>query len=130
MSDRQTRARAAIRTVEILDQGGYALHGRRVSIGDGLTRAIQSTRVFDPQALASLAEDLDPPARHETRFRVINTTTLAAAWPLAGEDGHDPVKVAEWFHRLLTADPRFTGAFDEVVFAVLDRAREKATFKA
>jgi hypothetical protein len=38
--------------------------------------------------------------------------------------------MADWFHRLLTGDARFAGAFAEVVFAVLDHSRSRATFEA
>ncbi len=47
---------------------------------------------------------------------------VLGAWG-CGVFKNDPASVADWFHRCLREDNTFRGAFDTVVFAVLDRTR-------
>lgn len=54
---------------------------------------------------------------------------ILGAWG-CGVFANDPVEVAKWFHEALTQDSRFVGAFERVIFAVLDRSESGATFRA
>jgi len=56
-------------------------------------------------------------------------TIILGAWG-CGVFRNDPVEVAQWFFQCLTEDNRFRSAFRKVVFAVLDRSPELATFSA
>lgn len=72
-----------------------------------------------PAALASRAERVLEVAAAEGYRRLV-----LGAWG-CGVFQNDPAQVAESFRALLTG--RFAGAFDEVVFAVLDRTRGATT---
>lgn len=50
-------------------------------------------------------------------------TLVLGAWG-CGVFKNEPASVADWFHRCLCEDNAFRGAFDTVVFAVLDRPRD------
>lgn len=54
---------------------------------------------------------------------------ILGAWG-CGVFRNDPRDVAEWFGDFLQNDPRFTNAFRQIVFAVLDHSDELATFRA
>lgn len=54
---------------------------------------------------------------------------VLGAWG-CGVFGNDPSDVARWFAAALLDDSRFAGAFDRVVFAVLDFAEDAPTFEA
>ncbi|MEU9099852.1 TIGR02452 family protein [Streptomyces sp. NPDC048361] len=76
------------------------------------------------------------PALDARAERVLETAVLCGyrrlvlgAWG-CGVFRNDPARVAEAFRRHLTGDGRFAGHFDEVVFAVLDRTRDRATLRA
>lgn len=54
---------------------------------------------------------------------------VLGAWG-CGVFGNDPSDIARWFSDVLNSDSRFVGAFDRVVFAVLDFADETPTYNA
>jgi uncharacterized protein (TIGR02452 family) len=54
---------------------------------------------------------------------------VLGAWG-CGVFGNDPADVAQWFADALLADSRFTGAFDRIVFGVLDLADNAPTYEA
>jgi uncharacterized protein (TIGR02452 family) len=54
---------------------------------------------------------------------------VLGAWG-CGVFANDPSNVARWFRDALTLRPQFRGAFNRVVFAVLDRAEETTTYTA
>lgn len=88
---RQKRAQVAQQTVEILDRGTYtSADGREVSLVDSLAAARSSTRLYTPDQLQSLVEEL-PAAEGETTFSVANETTLAAARRFAEADPQQDV---------------------------------------
>ncbi|MFI8825329.1 TIGR02452 family protein [Streptomyces sp. NPDC053431] len=77
-----------------------------------------------PAALAARAERvLETAAAHGYRRLVLG------AWG-CGVFQNDPAQVAGTFKALLTGGGRFAGHFDEIVFAVLDRTRDRATLGA
>ncbi|MFG3344114.1 TIGR02452 family protein [Streptomyces sp. NPDC048018] len=77
-----------------------------------------------PAALASRAERvLETAAAHGYRRLVLG------AWG-CGVFQNDPAQVAGTFKALLTGAGRFAGHFDEIVFAILDRTRDRATLGA
>ncbi|MFF8602449.1 TIGR02452 family protein [Streptomyces sp. NPDC015232] len=77
-----------------------------------------------PAALASRAERvLETAVAHGYRRLVLG------AWG-CGVFGNDPAEVAGAFRALLTGDGRFARHFDEIVFGILDRTRERATLAA
>ncbi|MFD4372938.1 TIGR02452 family protein [Streptomyces sp. NPDC058486] len=77
-----------------------------------------------PAALASRAERVLETAVAEGYRRIV-----LGAWG-CGVFRNDPADVAGAFGALLTGDGRFAGHFDEVVFAVLDRASGTPTLAA
>ncbi|MFE9408065.1 TIGR02452 family protein [Streptomyces sp. NPDC006704] len=62
----------------------------------------------------------------ETAARCGYRRLVLGAWG-CGVFRNDPARVAEAFHGHLTGDGRFAAHFDEVVFAVLDRTRDRTT---
>lgn len=77
-----------------------------------------------PAALATRAERvLETAAAHGYRRLVLG------AWG-CGVFRNDPAVVAGAFRALLTGDGRFARHFDEIVFGVLDRTRDRATLGA
>lgn len=54
---------------------------------------------------------------------------VLGAWG-CGVFGNDPSDIARWFSDALNSDSRFVGAFDRVVFAVLDFADDAPTYNA
>ncbi|MFI8324459.1 TIGR02452 family protein [Streptomyces sp. NPDC085529] len=77
-----------------------------------------------PAALASRAERVLETAAAEGYRRIV-----LGAWG-CGVFQNDPAEVAGAFRALLTGDGRFAGHFDEIVFAVLDRASGAPTLTA
>ncbi|MEI5009528.1 TIGR02452 family protein [Streptomyces sp. PmtA] len=77
-----------------------------------------------PRVLASRAERVLETAA-TTGYRRL----VLGAWG-CGVFRNDPSRVAGAFRSLLTGDGRFSGHFDEIVFAVLDRTREARTLGA
>ncbi|MFI6697745.1 TIGR02452 family protein [Streptomyces sp. NPDC050509] len=77
-----------------------------------------------PAALAARAERV-----LETAVAGGYRRLVLGAWG-CGVFRNDPAAVAEAFRALLTGAGRFAGAFDETVFAVLDRTREATTLGA
>ncbi|MEU2509098.1 TIGR02452 family protein [Streptomyces sp. NPDC007863] len=77
-----------------------------------------------PVALASRAERVLETAVAEGYRRIV-----LGAWG-CGVFRNDPAEVAGAFKALLTGDGRFSGHFDEVVFAILDRASGTPTLAA
>ncbi|MEV0964803.1 TIGR02452 family protein [Streptomyces sp. NPDC049910] len=77
-----------------------------------------------PAALASRAERVLETAA-ATGYRRL----VLGAWG-CGVFRNDPARVAGVFRALLTGDGRFSGHFDEIVFAVLDRTRGAGTLGA
>ncbi|MCX2184533.1 TIGR02452 family protein [Streptomyces sp. SKN60] len=77
-----------------------------------------------PAALASRAERvLETAAAHGYRRLVLG------AWG-CGVFQNDPAEVAGAFKDLLTGDGRFARHFDEIVFGILDRTRDRVTLGA
>jgi uncharacterized protein (TIGR02452 family) len=58
-----------------------------------------------------------------------HSSIILGAWG-CGVFGNDPVEVAGWMYEALLENPLFVGAFDRVVFAVLDRSENRQTFRA
>ena len=56
-------------------------------------------------------------------------TLVLGAWG-CGVFGNDPASVAKWFHQQLCESDTFRGAFDTVVFAVLDRTKDLGTISS
>ena len=56
-------------------------------------------------------------------------TLVLGAWG-CGVFRNDPSQVASWFHTHLVENPAFHGAFRRIVFAVLDRDEQLATYRA
>jgi len=54
---------------------------------------------------------------------------VLGAWG-CGVFGNEPSDIARWFSDALNSDSRFVGAFDRVVFAVLDFAEDTPTYNA
>jgi uncharacterized protein (TIGR02452 family) len=54
---------------------------------------------------------------------------ILGAWG-CGVFSNDPPDVATWFADALLEDRRLSGAFDQIVFAVLDIAEKKPTYNA
>ncbi|MFE5792551.1 TIGR02452 family protein [Streptomyces sp. NPDC056503] len=77
-----------------------------------------------PAALASRAERVLETAVAEGYHRIV-----LGAWG-CGVFRNDPAEVASAFERLLSGEGRFAGHFEEVVFAVLDRAAGTPTLAA
>ncbi|MFF5505175.1 TIGR02452 family protein [Streptomyces roseolus] len=77
-----------------------------------------------PAALASRAERVLETAVAEGYRRIV-----LGAWG-CGVFRNDPAEVAGAFKALLTGDGRFAGHFDEIVFAILDRASGTPTLAA
>ncbi|MEU9852320.1 TIGR02452 family protein [Streptomyces sp. NPDC047974] len=77
-----------------------------------------------PAALASRAERV-----LETAVAAGYRRIVLGAWG-CGVFRNDPAEVAGAFKALLTGDGRFAGHFDEVVFAILDRASGAPTLAA
>ncbi len=82
MASRNTRARIARETVEILERGWYvAPDGGRVSVAESLAGARAGTRFFGPDDFGEVFRRRDARAGRpaDTEFRVSNCTTLVAA---------------------------------------------------
>ncbi|MFJ4905123.1 TIGR02452 family protein [Streptomyces sp. NPDC093249] len=77
-----------------------------------------------PAALASRAERVLETAAASGYRRLV-----LGAWG-CGVFRNDPEQVAGAFRALLTGEGRFAGHFEEIVFAVLDRARDTPTLAA
>lgn len=86
------------------------------------TSPAQAGRI--PAVLASRAERVLETAVAGGYHRIV-----LGAWG-CGVFMNAPADVAGTFRTLLTGDGRFAGHFDEVVFAVLDRGRDRTTLKA
>lgn len=56
-------------------------------------------------------------------------TLVLGAWG-CGVFRNDPAAVATWFHQHLVHNPAFSGAFRQVVFAVLDRDERLGSYRA
>jgi uncharacterized protein (TIGR02452 family) len=54
---------------------------------------------------------------------------VLGAWG-CGVFGNDPTDIAHWFAEALRHDSRFAGAFDRIVFGVLDFADNTPTYEA
>lgn len=77
-----------------------------------------------PAALATRAERV-----LETAVAGGYRRLVLGAWG-CGVFQNDPAEVAGAFRALLTGGGRFAGHFDEIVFAILDRTRDRATLVA
>ncbi|MEV4676991.1 MULTISPECIES: TIGR02452 family protein [Actinomadura] len=88
---RHPRRMTAQETVAILERGDYtAPSGRKISIADGLSRAVEGTVLYRPDELDALLGRLPGAGFTETRIEVTGETTLAAARRLCGGDA-DPL---------------------------------------
>ena len=73
----------------------------------------------------------------ETRIRSVlavarqhdHNAIVLGAWG-CGVFGNDPTDIAHWFAEALLDDSRFAGAFDRIVFGVLDFADDTPTYEA
>lgn len=88
--NRDTRAKIAEQTLEILGQGHYLSPTKvRVSIAEELAAACAATRLYRPEDLPALTERLASAPRHpETEIRVSGVGTLEAARALEGRFEH------------------------------------------
>jgi uncharacterized protein (TIGR02452 family) len=97
MASRNTRARIARETVEILERGWYAAPGgNRVSVADLMAHAQANSRLYTPDDFAEVFRRRDEVTARagrpeKTTFRVVNCTTLAAASRLIREEAADDV---------------------------------------
>lgn len=72
----------------------------------------------------------------ETRIRSVlavarqndHNAIVLGAWG-CGVFGNDPTDIAHWFAEALLDDSRFAGAFDRIVFGVLDFADDTPTYE-
>jgi uncharacterized protein (TIGR02452 family) len=91
MVSRNTRARIARETVEILERGWYvAPDGRRVSVAELLAHARAGTRLYAPGDFAEVFRRRAA-RQGDTEFHVGNCTTLAAACSLVQGQGIEDV---------------------------------------
>lgn len=77
-----------------------------------------------PAVLAARAERILETAAANGYRRLV-----LGAWG-CGVFQNDPAEVAGVFKELITRDGRFAGHFDEIVFGILDRSRDRATLDA
>jgi uncharacterized protein (TIGR02452 family) len=84
MTNRDTRARLARETVEILEQGFYLSHSDDlVEISLALESAVTNSILYKPEMFTAVSEQRDKlfetqPAK-QTTFEVVNATTLEVA---------------------------------------------------
>jgi uncharacterized protein (TIGR02452 family) len=86
MVNRKQRAELAAETVEILERGTYAVHGRTISMAESLEEVKQKTRLYRPKELEELVGSLPPAETGKTELTVENCTTFAASRKLCDED--------------------------------------------
>jgi uncharacterized protein (TIGR02452 family) len=97
MAGRNTRALIAKQTVQIVERGEYSLaDGSTVSIAGAVKSAVAGTVHYAPQDFAGVFEKrdailADAVKEDNTQYRVVNTTTLAAARDLLGGDSRERV---------------------------------------
>jgi uncharacterized protein (TIGR02452 family) len=97
MAGRNTRALIAKQTVEIVERGEYSLpDGSAVSIAGAVKSAVTGTVPYAPQDFARVFEKRDAiladvVKEDTTRYRVVNTTTLAATRDLLGGNSCEKV---------------------------------------
>jgi uncharacterized protein (TIGR02452 family) len=89
--NRSKRVAIARETVAIVQGGGryVAADGRTVDIADAVRRCCESTRYYTPQEIARLHEivSVRPAEFAETRFEVVNETTLAGIARVVADGG-------------------------------------------
>ncbi|QEC41721.1 TIGR02452 family protein [Pseudobacter ginsenosidimutans] len=91
--NQQQRVAIANHTLEILEAGSYLNKaGNKVDLSIPLQFAVTNTRLFTPDELSLLAENI-PAARIETQFEVMNETTCDAARRLVYEGETDPLSL-------------------------------------
>ena len=83
--NRGQRSQLAEETLAILDAGRYEVAGRTVDIAETIRECITGTRYFEPEELARIRDEVTgrPNPGFETRFEVVNETTLSGAAELA-----------------------------------------------
>lgn len=91
--NQQQRVAIANHTLEILEAGSYLNKaGNKVDLSIPLQFAVTNTKLFTPDELSLLAENI-PAARIETQFEVMNETTCDAARRLVYEGETDPLSL-------------------------------------
>lgn len=89
---RSTRRLIAKDTLKILKEGQYrSPSGKTISIGKAQRKAEQSTRLFTPEMLEELCQRSWPEGGVDTRYEVINATTMNASRALLEEGVEDPL---------------------------------------
>lgn len=79
--DRSQAARVGQETVRIVADGFYEVDGARVTLQESVARAVEGTVGYPPDA--QLPDVPEERRVHETRYEVVNTTTLACGRELA-----------------------------------------------
>jgi uncharacterized protein (TIGR02452 family) len=91
--NQQQRVEIANNTLEILEKGSYINpSGNKVDVSRPQQYAVANTKLFRPEELEDLAENIPEP-RFATSFEVINETTLDAARRLVSEGETDPLSL-------------------------------------
>lgn len=81
-----TRIQTAKRTLEICKQGFYlSPQGKKVNIKDMQNFSVENTKFYSSEKLAELTAEIELKALFETKFEVINETTLNAVRQLISE---------------------------------------------
>lgn len=91
--NRSARLEVARQTVEIVERGSYTSPGgRAVDIADPVRACLEATRLFSPEALQGLRQEVlaRPAEGGDTAMEVVNETTLAGIDRLLA-DGGGPV---------------------------------------
>jgi len=87
--NRETAARIAEETLEILDVGYYFNPlGQRVNLEDMMRESVSGTVLYRPDDTDRLLETVAPAINRDTVIEVTNETTLAAAKRLSGTDSN------------------------------------------
>ena len=96
--NRKKRASIAQETLDIIEQGWYEnASGQRIEVRDDVNAAVEGTVLYAPDdfnevyRLRNRLLNDRPPRESETRFDIINATTLATARELVEIDANDPV---------------------------------------
>jgi uncharacterized protein (TIGR02452 family) len=63
------------------------------------------------------------------KYLHLHRVIVLGAWG-CGVFSNDPVEIAGWMYEALLENSLFVGAFDRVIFAVLDGSENQQTFRA
>ena len=77
--NREQRIVNARQTLEIIEKGFYVVNGHRVNIADNITRSVQQTVLYSPEALINMLEKKDKQTVNQrTLIKVTNQSVLEA----------------------------------------------------